>query len=127
VGLRHQTLGRDRFAHLHNIFLIKFEDRGRNSWQILCNFNCCFRRKQSKGKFNYGILIGIVIAVLFFLILLGLVLWKCRKNRRQSQQTNTSVSYKPLQGYRQRLLDEYPKYVLPENYEVEINQRKKPE
>jgi hypothetical protein len=89
-----------------------------------CPIWSCFRKKQPTTQFNIWILIAILMTILFFLLLLGVVLWKCRKNRRQ---TEYSISYRPLKGYRERLLDGYPKYVLPENYEVEIDQRKKPE
>jgi hypothetical protein len=92
-----------------------------------CPIWTCSRNKQAASTgFNVWILIGILIAALIFTMLMGLAVWKCKKRRRQAQQHDTFVRYRHLQGYQERLLDE-PQYNLTEDYEAEINQRKKPE
>jgi hypothetical protein len=90
-----------------------------------CDIWSCVKIKKPTSKTNnmdYLMIIGIVVAVLFLLVLIGLLVWKLRKNRRQlNSGTPTSVRYRPLEGYRQRLISQYPEYVLPEYLDVNIS------
>jgi hypothetical protein len=73
------------------------------------------------------VLVVCVVGVLIFLLLASLLLLKFKKMRRLANQNTPAVTYRPLQGYRERLLATLPEYNLPNNYEAEINERKRPE
>jgi hypothetical protein len=90
-----------------------------------CDIWSCFKIKKTTPKTNnpdYLMVVGTMVAVLFLFVLIGLLVWKLRKNRRQlNSGTPTSVRYRPLEGYRQRLISQYPEYVLPEYLDVNIS------